>query len=347
MADYYSSPEAEGNAQAYATGTTSLTPAKRLAGLTNVAGALVSLALVAGIGVWGYKLLVRDVSGIPVVRAAEGDMRVRPDDPGGQLARHQGLSVNAVAAEGTASAPADELRLAPQPVDLTEEDAPQVLTMVASAPQAEEVQVSAETPVATTPEAPQETPDVAAALQSGNVDDLVAQLTNGVAPLAQAAEAEAAEVVATLSEAVAAEVQAARDQVEAEVVKVAFSGPGPNQSLRPRKRPIQAAEAVQASVDTSATLTPEIDAASLPTGTRLAQLGAFDSEEVAREQWAQLNTRFSAYLSDKQRVIQKASSGGRTFYRLRAMGFEDIADARRFCSALVAENADCIPVVTR
>jgi hypothetical protein len=45
--------------------------------------------------------------------------------------------------------------------------------------------------------------------------------------------------------------------------------------------------------------------------------------------------------------VQKASSGGRVFYRLRAMGFDDLGDARRFCSALVAENADCIPVVTR
>jgi hypothetical protein len=32
---------------------------------------------------------------------------------------------------------------------------------------------------------------------------------------------------------------------------------------------------------------------------------------------------------------------------LRALGFEDLADARRFCSALVAEKAECIPVVTR
>ncbi|HBS49363.1 MAG TPA: sporulation protein SsgA, partial [Rhodobacteraceae bacterium] len=33
--------------------------------------------------------------------------------------------------------------------------------------------------------------------------------------------------------------------------------------------------------------------------------------------------------------------------RLRAMGFDDISDARRFCSALVAGGADCIPVTTR
>ena len=60
-----------------------------------------------------------------------------------------------------------------------------------------------------------------------------------------------------------------------------------------------------------------------------------------------LNARFGDYLAGKRRLIQEASSGGRTFYRLRALGFDDLSDARRFCSALVAEGADCIPVVTR
>jgi hypothetical protein len=52
-------------------------------------------------------------------------------------------------------------------------------------------------------------------------------------------------------------------------------------------------------------------------------------------------------MAGKQRVIQKASSGGRTFYRLRVMGFTDMSAARHFCAALVAANADCIPVVTK
>ena len=45
------------------------------------------LALVVGIGVWGYKLLVRDVSGVPVVRAVEGPMRIQPENPGGSNRR--------------------------------------------------------------------------------------------------------------------------------------------------------------------------------------------------------------------------------------------------------------------
>ena len=342
MADFISSPQGGEQFQESGAEFTVRPPSNALTTLTNVAGALVSCALIVGVGVWGYKLLVRDVSGIPVVRAAEGDMRVRPDDPGGQLAQHQGLSVNAVAAEGAAARPADELRLAPQPVDITEEDDVVAPTMVATAPQEEVV-----------PETPERaTPDVAAALQAGEVEDLVAQLTAGVTPLSDlpSATENSAPEVAVVTPAAATSLQ---DATTAAVAAV-LDAPGVRQSLRPRKRPIVAA-AVATAVATSATQeqttpapqTTEVDPASLPVGTRLAQLGAFDSEEVAREQWDQMNTRFNDYLAGKQRIIQRATSGGRVFYRLRAMGFEDIADARRFCSALVAENADCIPVVTR
>lgn len=332
MADYNSSPEAGEFAYSTAPQTTSTFAANRLGGLTNAAGALVSLALIAGIGVWGYKLLVRDVSGIPVVVATKGEMRVRPTEPGGQLAQHQGLSVNAVAAEGIAAAPADRLKLAPQPVDLAESDRPNPQPVVAPVQQVEATPVAATAPDV----------DVAAALQSGDMTDLVAQLTAGVTPLEDLA-ADPEEVVATVTDAVINDLAAA--SAEAAVL----DAPGVRQSLRPVRRPATGAQVVQASLNTTAPApaAAEVDAASLPAGTRLAQLGAFDSEAVAREQWGQLSQRFSVYLGDKTRVIQKATSGGRVFYRLRAMGFEDISDARRFCSALVAENADCIPVVTR
>jgi hypothetical protein len=299
--------------------------------LTNVAGAAVSLALVIGIGVWGYQLLVRDVTGIPVVKAASGEMRVRPADPGGELAKHQGLSVNVVAAEGATGKPADELRLAPQPVDLLPEDHIVQTRVVAPEP----LDLTRDGQVA-----PLNTPDVAAALNSGNVDDLVAQLTQGVTPLSDLSADENA-VVASLSS-VVDEVRAAEQQVVA-----ALDAPGVRQSLRPKRRPAVRAVVTPAAVSSANAATAEVDASSLPVGTRLAQLGAFDSAEVAREQWGELRTRFAPYMGDKKRIVQKATSGGRVFYRLRVMGFADIGEARRFCSALVAANADCIPVVTR
>ena len=105
------------------------------------------------------------------------------------------------------------------------------------------------------------------------------------------------------------------------------------------------ASVILASARVSPTL--DVDPDTLPPGTRLAQLGAYDTPDIARSEWDRLYARFGDYMEGKNRVIQQASSGGRTFYRLRAMGFDDLSDARRFCSALVAENADCIPVASR
>jgi hypothetical protein len=332
MADFTSSPMgAEYISDSQSPYQTGASP-NVLTTLANVAGAGVSFALVIGIGIWGYQLLVRDVTGIPVVRAASGEMRVRPENPGGELAKHQGLSVNVVAAEGTAGKPADELHLAPKPVDLLPEDG--VLQAAVIAPELLDLTRDGQVAVLNTL-------DVAAALNSGNVDDLVAQLTRGVTPLSDLS-ADTNAVVASLSTAVIDEVRAAEAQVAA-----AVDAPGVRQSLRPKRRPAVRAVVIPAAMSVANPATVEVDAASLPVGTRLAQLGAFDSAEVAREQWDVMQGRFGDYMGDKRRIVQKATSGGRVFYRLRVMGFADIGEARRFCSALVAENADCIPVVTR
>ena len=336
MADFTSSPVSGDYADESASIYVTEQPVNALTTFTNVAGAVVSLALVIGIGIWGYKLLVRDVSGIPVVRAVSGEMRVRPEEPGGVFAQHQGLSVNEVAAEGTAGRPADELHLAPAALDLADEDQVITAAMVAQAPQA-----PIEAPAALAPDAAQPALDVSAALQSGNVDDLVAQLTEGVAPLSDLDDTAAKPTKTAVKQAVA-EVQAAEKKLAA-----VLDAPGVRHSLRPRKRPANMPVIVPASLAPAVPQETQDIPTTLPAGTRLAQLGAFDSAEVAREQWDQIKGRFGVYLEGKSRIVQKATSGGRVFYRLRAMGFEDIADARRFCSALVAENADCIPVVTR
>ena len=335
MADFTSSPTTAGYAPDSAHGYAVGSGPKTLTTLTNIAGAVVSLALVAGIGVWGYKLLVRDVTGIPVVRAIEGEIRVRPEEPGGELARHQGLSVNVVAAEGSAGRPADQLRLAPRQMELQDEDQPVQVAMVAAKTQGNATPAVAH-------ENDGDLIDASAAIRSGNVQDLVAQLTNGVAPLSGAG-ASGDPVDAAVAMALA------DTSVQPKVVKAVLNAPGVRNSLRPRRRPAGGAVVTPAAVQSNpvAAAAQEVDPAALPAGTRMAQLGAVDSPEVAREQWDRLQGRFGAYLEGKNRVVQKATSGGRVFYRLRAMGFDDIADARRFCSALVAENADCIPVVMR
>ena len=105
----------------------------RLKRLTNGAGAAVSVALMVGLAVWGYRIAVRDANGVPVVRAIEGPMRVAPEDPQGVQMAHQGLAVNSVAAVGEVAAPADRLMLAPRPVELSAGDKPGFEPIPASA----------------------------------------------------------------------------------------------------------------------------------------------------------------------------------------------------------------------
>ena len=326
----------------YGTGAVSATQPKRSATLTNLAGAAVSLALVVGVGVWGYKLLVRDVSGIPVVQAMEGPMRVAPEDPGGRLADHQGLAVNRVVGAGGTEPPAERLVLAPRPAGLASEDVAlgAITPMRSDAPRQVTLEPAPDlaAPVAQAPILP--------VPEADPIQALADQIAAGAEPLSELAPGEDAPVITEV-------LDPPQEQVALAQPAGIKPGPGLPRSLRPKLRPARAAatsggtaDAVTAAV-VAANTTQEIAPDTLPEGTRLVQIGAYDSPDVARSEWARLEERFGDYMIGKQRVIQRASSGGRVFYRLRAHGFEDIADARRFCAAFVAQKVDCIPVVTR
>ncbi|MEM9576178.1 MAG: SPOR domain-containing protein [Pseudomonadota bacterium] len=311
-------------------------PSTSLTTWTNIAGAAVSLALIAGVGVWGYKLMVRDVSGIPIVRAATTEMRVRPEDPGGQLARHQGLAVNEIAARGTASGPVQQVVLAPPAVALAQEDQPVIAAPVVQ-PEPLAPAASAFAGVPRSADAAPDRPTLSTRLQQGAIDEVVADLMGeslqeAGGPKTVQSRSLAASDLPTPQPAVV------RDQT------LALEVPGVRQSVRPRLRPAGSAASLRQAAFTAPEETREINPDAIPSGTRLAQLGAFDSAEVARTEWDRMQRSFGAILDGKSRVVQQAQSGGRTFYRLRAMGFVDLSDTRRFCSAVKAEGVDCIPV---
>ncbi len=319
--------------------------------LVNRAGMFVSLALVVGTGVWGFQILSRDVSGVPVVRALEGPMRIQPDDPGGRQAGHQGLMVNQVAADGSAAGPADQVIVAPPPISLTERDrvsgTPVVVQPTESpsaVPRLVETEKLTEV-VARAPSAPIVAPEPLDVSKPLSVEELANQLSAGAKPLETIEVDEVKPIQVALSEP-----EPAVEEV-AGAPKREIKG-GLKRSLRPVLRPASLPTKAQgtqvASIDAAVQgALQEVDAETIPAGTRLVQLGAYASPEIARAEWDKLQQRFDTYLGDKSRVIEKASSGGRVFYRLRAMGFETVSDARRLCSALKAENADCIPVTTR
>ena len=63
-------------------------PGHSLEKITYVVGAALSVGLVVGTVVWGVNMMARDVSGVPVIQASKGPMRIQPEDPGGQQARN-------------------------------------------------------------------------------------------------------------------------------------------------------------------------------------------------------------------------------------------------------------------
>lgn len=298
----------------------------------NGAGALTSLALIVGVGIWGYKLAVRDVSGVPVIQALEGPARVAPDNPGGELAMHQGMAVNRIAAEGTAAEPADRLTLAPSAAALSDEDA----AMGAMAGNEAPVAAGGQSPVVQPP-AGGETITPASMRPAEPLPDGPADTIN-------------------LEDGAVADVPfVAPDVISKDI-------PGVSASLKPLARPSQGemsaasadgvdvmAEAAAAAV--AEALAPEaavdVDPATLTAGTRVVQIGSYANEADARLNWDTTVARFGPLMQGKRRVIEPSESGGQTFYRLRVEGFTDTEDARAFCSALKAENAVCVPAVVK
>ena len=325
----------------------------RIAGL---AGAVTSLALIVGLGVWGYKLAVRDVQGIPVVRALEGPARVAPADPGGQLASHTGLAVNAVAAEGTATPPADRIVLAPEPPDLAPDarpmgelaNGPALVQMPARTPDLAAPEPAIATPVALDPAA-----GFGAAVPAAGNPAVRDEAGAETAAESSAVPAEAS-VIVTIPDTVPGVARSPRPParpagLDRQVASLApQAAPAVLTDAAPEVDPVAAAVAAAVAQAIAAPgPSQEIDGAALVPGTPLAQLGAFDDPAAARAEWETMETRFGALMAGKDRVIEPADSGGRAFYRLRVAGFEDASDSRRFCAALLAEGAACIPAQAR
>lgn len=267
-------------------------------------------------------------------------MRVAPGDPGGNVALYAGLSVNAVAAMGEAAPPEDVLVLAPRQTDLSAAD----LTVQPDAEAGEVMGEPATSDAVVTPVGLTGPAEPSAPLTAEQVLALADQIAGTTAPMSALAEGTDAPVTMSVN---GVDTAAIADIVPAAV-------PGVSTSLRPSVRPTDAvASATAPAAAPAAVAAPdavpiaEVTTATIAAGTALVQLGAFESPAIAGNEWQRLDVKFAEYMSDKQQLIQKAESGGKTFFRLRASGFADLSEARRFCSALVAENAACIPVVVR
>ena len=281
--------------------------------VARLLGAALSLALATSVGVWAYKLIIRDVSGIPVIAASKEPMRIAPEDPGGTSAKNQGLSVNAVAEEGFVPDP-QRVTLAPRPIilvtdDLTSNELKEKATAALRVAEVDAIKPDMNALADTIANNETETDDGTSTVDGDQVENALRQALNS-------------------------------DLQKTLIEKNAQNG----NSLRPRARPVYVSPVPSsAEVANVSEIAPE----NIPAGTALVQLGAFESAAIARSEWRRLSQKFPSFMAERARVIQRADRGGRVFYRLRANGFDDLNDARRFCALLVANNADCIPVTIR
>ncbi|MCW3779977.1 SPOR domain-containing protein [Defluviimonas salinarum] len=302
----------------------------------NGAGAVTSLALIVGVGIWGYNLAVRDVHGVPVVRALEGPARIAPENPGGELALHQGMAVNEIAADGAAGDPAETLTLAPRPEGLAEEDQPMGAIAEAGGQTAPGDHAGTVEPAPLDPAlSGEEAPALLEPLPDGPVEPVVGletELAAAGAPFV------APDVIASDIPGVAVSRRPA-----ARPGSAAIADPGSDAAIDPMAEAAAAAVALALAPQLAADVAP----GSLATGTQLVQIGSYPGESEARLEWDKASARFGALMDGKRRVIEPAESGGQTFYRLRVEGFSDLDDARRFCAALKAENAECVPAEVR
>jgi len=288
-------------------------------------GAALSVALVAGVVFWAYNLGQREANDVPVIRALEGLPRERPEDPGGTQVAHQGMAVNEVLAGSESADTVQSAELAPEGSGLTSDDQPSLPDIEAEGSVTPEAESGEVVPGGAGTFAPQTAEiEPAADTSTDPAADAPENLTalDIPRPIRRASAAPANGDDSALSAAIAEALELAENGG----VVVSTSG-GPDEPITPPDTPGDTREVLL--------------------GTRMIQLGAFDSEAAAVEQWTQLSAAHPQFFANMDRYVERRQAGGRVFYRLRALGFDDLEAARAMCAALLAREVQCITVTAR
>lgn len=319
----------------------------RVARLTHYLGALVSVVLMISLMVWGYQLVVRDVSGVPVIRAVEGEARIAPDEPGGMLSDRAGFAVNDVAA-GAESAPVERVAIAPAPTALSGQDVAmgELGVTAREAPVTDEVVEENALPVVAMSDT-----ESARLARIAAEEEAAAEAAAGV-PAVAPSEADAVSVADAVTD---VNGQPTTDTAITAALAEAGAMPSVTTPTRPAPRPrvVAALAAPAAASPAAAAETPAptdaapAEAPRVASGSPLVQIGAFDSDAIAHSEWSRVSGRYGDLFTGKAPVVQQHKAGGRTFYRLRIAGFETRDEARRFCAALIAAGTDCIPAAAQ
>lgn len=288
--------------------------------------ALVILAVGAGAAwyKWGGQLFLDPDADIPMVRAEDGPIKVRPESPGGMEVPDRDMLVYD-RLDGNGERPAVE-RLLPTP------EAPMELPEP-PAPEAPVAQVPAERPRVGMPEAP--------ASKASQQDPYVAAAPEAQTPAPPAPAGDSA--------------PRSRDQAETPLPPPMPETTAPTvaevlTAMRPPPAP-QPAEPESESMAPApeqppAAPAPAKAAAASAAGGYKVQLAAVRERGAVDSEWSRLSRRHSDLLGALELSVMRADLGPAkgVFFRLRAGPIADEAEAKALCKALSERKVGCLVV---
>jgi hypothetical protein len=73
-------------------------------------------------------------------------------------------------------------------------------------------------------------------------------------------------------------------------------------------------------------------------GAAFVQLASLHSAQDASYEWRRLNRRMPDLLSGREPTITRANAHGETYWCLRTLGFESLAEAKALCSRMLGAS---------
>ncbi|HEX4888895.1 MAG TPA: SPOR domain-containing protein [Alphaproteobacteria bacterium] len=319
-------------------------PPSRLGMMTGTLVAIGVASLLIFTGVIWYAFNAGVSTGeeetLPVVRAEPGDVKVKPDDPGGANFAHQDKTVydkidgNEAGLEQLlpgAEEPGDKPKvITPYNNELPEEGQPKVVR-VAPPAQGSKPAAPAVAPEVSAPEIPDPMGRRKAAMDAG--EDVPAEPVEPVT----SASPEDADRVAALSR----EGSPAEESIPETAPEAKQAAPGPDSATVPETThdADPAAKPAEAGPEKTAAL------ASPATGGKafVLQLGAFRTQQAADAGWKLLAARHAGVLGSLEHFIVPADLGEKgRFFRLQAGPFPERTAANAQCAALKTAGVDCL-----
>jgi hypothetical protein len=330
--------------------------------LSTGIGAAVALGLIVALGVWFYRLGVRDAESVPIIRASAEPAKSRPEEPGGVVTPYQDITSYRVA-ESRPTTPAPTVLAPPAPEPRPEDVAMGRLAPESSVPPAarraeHSAQRSGERPderpaerpapeAATLPgegDVPAVDEEIDAELPEDGIAAAVVEEVNGADEIAagELAPMSEADVIAALVRQATLQDGAPETAPAPVAAVVTDAAPvGANLPPLPPARPADLSARIAASVRSAETRAAELARRAAESAVQI-QLAADPDEQAVRAMWQRISQANQDILHDRQLAVQPTVSGGMTYYRLRVGPFSGTSEAHAVCQALQARGQDCI-----